>query len=198
MKSKKEKMSPQAERTKRHLKEAYIELINEKGYSHVSVTDIVHRAQYNRATFYLYYLDKFHLTEELLEEMFRQIKRTSTERYKKGADVLTSAMDADSFELIRFVYDNRSFFNLYLAEDTIPGLHGELPQAIFEMLDEGFTFEGIHSDHINSQQFKRYMAYGTSGLILEWAKTGYEKSPKEMTGTLIDIVRSFATAFRFN
>ena len=63
MKSKKEKMSPQAERTKRHLKEAYIELINEKGYSHVSVTDIVHRAQYNRATFYLYYLDKFHLTE---------------------------------------------------------------------------------------------------------------------------------------
>jgi len=198
MKTKKEKLSPQAERTKHHLTEAYIELINEKGYSHVSVTDIVQRAQYNRATFYLYYLDKPDLTEELLEEMFQQIKRTSTERYEKGADILTSAMNADSFELISFVYDNRSFFNLYLVEDTIPGLHGELPQAIFEMLNEGFTFEGIASGDINSKPFKLYMAHGTAGLILEWAKTGYEKSPKEMTDTLISIVRSFASAFRVN
>lgn len=142
MKSKKEKLSPQAERTKHHLQEAYIELINEKGYSHVSVTDIVQRAQYNRATFYLYYLDKPDLTEELLREMFQQIKRTSTERYEKGADILTSSMNADSFELISFVYDNRSFFNLYLVEDTIPGLHGELPQAILRCWMKGLPSKG--------------------------------------------------------
>lgn len=195
MKNKKEKLSPQAERTKRHLKEAFVELINEKGFSHVSVTDIVQRAQYNRATFYLYYLDKPHLTEELRKEMFQQIKRTSTERYGRGADIATSAMDADSFELISFVYDHRSFFNLYLLEDTIPGIHAELPQAIFEMLDERFTFTPLGDHDINSTQFKLYMAHGTAGLILEWAKTGYEKSPKEMTGTLISIVRSFAAGF---
>lgn len=124
MKVKKDKLSPQAERTKRHIKEAFIELINEKGFSHVSVTDIVQRAQYNRATFYLYYLDKPHLAEELRSDMFQQIKRTSMERYDPGADIPTSAMDANSFELVSFVYDHRAFFNLYLLATENPTSHG--------------------------------------------------------------------------
>lgn len=196
MKSKYEKLSPQAERTKRHIAQAFVELVNEKGFSHVSVTDIVQRAQYNRATFYLYYLDKSHLVHELRKEMFQQIKRTSTERYDLGADIPTSAMDANSFELISFVYDNRSFFNLYLLKDTIPGLHEELSQAIFEMLEERFTFTPLGDHNINSAQFKLYMAHGTAGVILAWAKTGYEKSPKEMTDVLIGIVRAFAAGFK--
>ncbi|WP_282020247.1 TetR/AcrR family transcriptional regulator [Planomicrobium okeanokoites] len=48
-----ENLSPQALRTKQDFKKAFTELINEKGYSHVTVTDIVQRAEYNRATFYL-------------------------------------------------------------------------------------------------------------------------------------------------
>lgn len=198
MKSKKEKLSPQAERTKQHIKEAFVELINEKGFSHVSVTDIVQRARYNRATFYLYYLDKPHLAEELREEMFEQVKRTSTERYEPGTDILTRAMDAHSFELVNFVYDNRAFFNLYLLKDTIPGLHGELAQAIFEMLEERFQLTALGDHDINSTPFKLYMAHGTAGLLLDWARTGYEKSAKEITGTLITIFRSFAAGFRVN
>lgn len=54
MKAKTDKQSKQSERTKSHLKKAFTELINEKGYRHVSITDIVTRAQYNRTTFYLH------------------------------------------------------------------------------------------------------------------------------------------------
>ncbi len=39
-----EYLSPQALRTKQHFKKAFTELINEKGYSQVTVTDIVQRA----------------------------------------------------------------------------------------------------------------------------------------------------------
>src|SRR5690606_1442183 len=128
---KKEKLSPQAERTKQHFKQAFTELINEKGYSHVTVTDIVQRAAYNRATFYLHFLDKPHITEELKQEMFEQIKTKSMERYEPGKTITTESLDTNSFELVSFIYDNRSFFNLYLMEDTIPGLYQDLPRAIF-------------------------------------------------------------------
>ncbi|MFM9481259.1 hypothetical protein ACKI1U_45970, partial [Streptomyces scabiei] len=94
-------------------------------------TDIVERAQYNRATFYLHYLDKPDITEDLKREMFQQVKRTGMERYQPGKRVDVRQMDADSFELVSFIYDNRSFFNLYLKEDTIPGLYQDLPKAIF-------------------------------------------------------------------
>ncbi|MGI2329124.1 TetR/AcrR family transcriptional regulator [Planococcus sp. YIM B11945] len=196
MEDKAGKLSPQAERTKHQIKQAFTELINEKGFSHVSVTDIVQRAQYNRATFYLYYLDKPDLTEELKAEMFEQIKRTSMERYVPGKEIATKSMDSDSFELITFIYDNRSFFNLYLKEDTIPGLYKDLPRAIFELLNEQFTFTPIGNHDINSSQFKLYMAHGTAGLILDWAEKGYLKSPREVTEELIGILQAFAAGFR--
>lgn len=196
MADKKEKLSPQAERTKHQFKQAFTELINEKGFSHVTVKDIVQRAQYNRATFYLYYLDKPDITEELRSEMFQQIKHTSKDRYIPGKEVLTESMDEDSFGLLTFIYDNRSFFNLYLKEDTIPGLYQDLPRAIFELFDEQFTFTPVGDHDINSPAFKLYMAHGTAGLILDWAKNGYQKSPREVTRELIGILQAIAVGFR--
>lgn len=196
MEMNKEKHSPKALRTKQHFKQAFIELINEKGFSHVSVTDIVQRAEYNRATFYLHYLDKPHLTEDLKQEMFQQIKKMSIERYATDKVITTKSLDTDSFELVSFIYDNRSFFNLYLMEDTIPGLYQDLPQAIFEMLDEQFTFVAEGDHDLNSKKFKLYMAHGTAGLILDWARNGYCESPREITTELINILQAFAVGFR--
>ena len=196
MDEKKQTLSPQAERTKRQFKQAFTDLINEKGFSHVTVTDIVQRAQYNRATFYLYYLDKPDITKELKTEMFQQIKRTSMNRYIPGKEISTDSMDADSFELITFIYDNRSFFNLYLKEDTVPGLYQDLPRAIFELFEEKFTFTPIGDHDINSSQFKLYMAHGTAGLILDWAGNGYQKSPREVAGELIGILQAIAARFK--
>jgi len=196
MADKKENLSPQAERTKHQFKQAFTELINEKGFNHVSVTDIVQRAQYNRATFYLYYLDKPDITEELRSEMFQQIKQTSKDRYIPGKEVATESMNEDSFGLVTFIYDNRSFFNLYLKEDTIPGLYQDLPRAIFELFDEQFTFTPVGDHDINSPAFKLYMAHGTAGLILDWAKNGYQKSPREVTRELIGILQAIAVGFR--
>lgn len=196
MADKKEKLSPQAERTKHQFKQAFTELINEKGFNHVSVTDIVQRAQYNRATFYLYYLDKPDITEELRSEMFQQIKQTSKDRYIPGKEVATESMNEDSFGLVTFIYDNRSFFNLYLKEDTIPGLYQDLPRAIFELFDEQFTFTPVGDHDINSPAFKLYMAHGTAGLILDWAKNGYQKSPIEVSRELIGILQAIAVGFR--
>lgn len=196
MEMNKEIRSPKGLRTKQHFKQAFTELINEKGFSHVSVTDVVQRAEYNRATFYLHYLDKPHLTEELKQEMFQQIKKKSMERYVTGKMITTKSLDTDSFELVSFIYDNRSFFNLYLMEDTIPGLYQDLPQAIFEMLDEQFTFDAVGDHDLNSKKFKLYMAHGTAGLILDWARKGYQESPREITSELINILQAFAVGFQ--
>ena len=45
-------------KTKKSIKESFIELVEIKGYNKVSVSDIVNKAQINRNTFYLHYQDK--------------------------------------------------------------------------------------------------------------------------------------------
>lgn len=188
--------SRQSERTKNNFKQAFIQLIHEHGFSHVSVTDIVKRADYNRTTFYLYYQDKFCLADELKADMYDRIKETSMNNYEEGKSISTMTMNPSSFELTHFMYANQSFFNLYLLEDTLPGLHRDLPQAIYEVLTNHFQLVSVNPNRdINYDAHKLYMAHGTAGLLLDWIKKGYPFPPDNMSQQLIHILDSFTKAF---
>ncbi|SIR37149.1 transcriptional regulator, TetR family [Domibacillus enclensis] len=189
-----ENQSRRIVRTKSHLKTAFIELIEEKGYSHVTVTDIVKRALYNRTTFYHYYIDKQHITEELQNEMVEAIKKTSMDKYQEGDQIQVSSMGPHSFELIYFIEQNKNYFNLLLKADTIPNMHHDLPNAIYQILDEQFEFVS-DMPTMNTPAHKRYMAHGTSGLIVEWIKNGYDLTPEMLSKELINILQTMAKGF---
>ncbi len=62
-------------RTHMVLREALIDLIEEKGFDAVTVGDIAERAMVNRATFYRHYQDKYALVTGIFEEAVNQIFR---------------------------------------------------------------------------------------------------------------------------
>jgi AcrR family transcriptional regulator len=62
-------------RTQANLREALIDLIEEKGFDAVTVGDIAERAMVNRATFYRHYPDKYALVTGIFEEAITQMLR---------------------------------------------------------------------------------------------------------------------------
>jgi AcrR family transcriptional regulator len=62
-------------RTQANLREALIDLIEEKGFDAVTVGDIAARAMVNRTTFYRHYPDKYALVTGIFEEAVNQIFR---------------------------------------------------------------------------------------------------------------------------
>lgn len=186
--------SNQALRTKHYLKKAFIEMVHKKGFSAVSVKDIVEYAQYNRTTFYVYYQNIFDLVEELMDEMFEAIQYYSMSKYKSNSRVKVQELTTTSFDLLYYIYDHRDYFTLLLLEDTLPRINQQLPEAIFNLLKDQFDIHygvSIVDDH--SQ--KRYMAYGTAGLILDWIAKDFNATPGEMTERLIRILNTFAKGF---
>lgn len=189
--------SPQAFRTKSFLKNAFIEMVHKKGFSSVTVTDVVDYAQYNRTTFYLYYKNIYELVEELLEEKFEDIQHYSMSKYESKSHVDVKTLTTNSFDLLYYIYDHRNYFTLLLIEDTLPYMHQQLPEAIFSLLTSKFEIlYGIPSVDDYSQ--KRYMAYGTAGLITDWIAQDFDATPGEMTQRLISILKTMAKGFIIN
>lgn len=62
-------------RTQANLREALIDLIEEKGFDAVTVGDIAERAMVNRTTFYRHYPDKYALVTGIFEEAVNQTFR---------------------------------------------------------------------------------------------------------------------------
>lgn len=74
----KERTSTKAEyrsaiRSRRMIREAYMELLKEKDLSKITVTDIIKRADLNRATFYAHYPDVRGVTEEIENEIIEKM-----------------------------------------------------------------------------------------------------------------------------
>ena len=61
------------QRTRQLLRQASIELMQEKGFQALNIRDIAERANVSRGTFYLYYADKYALLESLLHELFQEL-----------------------------------------------------------------------------------------------------------------------------
>lgn len=60
-------------RTRRMIWDASTQLLKEKGLSRITVTDIVTRADLNRATFYAHYPDVRDVTEEIENELIAKM-----------------------------------------------------------------------------------------------------------------------------
>ncbi|MDM5333829.1 TetR/AcrR family transcriptional regulator [Ureibacillus composti] len=186
--------SPHVLRTKNFLKKAFIEMVHKKGFSNVTVTDIVETAQYNRTTFYVYYQNIYELVEELMDEMFEAIQYYSMSKYQSDSRVKVNELTTNSFELLYYIYDHRDYFKLLLIENTLPSIHQQLPEAIFNLLKNKFDIHyGVSLVDDYSQ--KRYMAYGTAGLIMDWIAQDFDVTPGEMTERLIRIFNTFAQGF---
>ncbi|MEA4908526.1 MAG: TetR family transcriptional regulator [Anaerolineaceae bacterium] len=67
-----EKLDPRVKRTRALIQNAFLDLLAEKDFQSITVQDITHKAEINRATFYAHYLDKFALLETSIDHIFRQ------------------------------------------------------------------------------------------------------------------------------
>ena len=60
--------------SKKRILKAFIEILNTDGFNKMTVSKITSLAHINRGTFYLNYIDKFDLLEEIEQEIFTKIK----------------------------------------------------------------------------------------------------------------------------
>ncbi len=191
------KWTQRQERTRRHFYRTLVDLIKKQGFQAITVKDIVEQAGYNRSTFYVHFQDKFELAENLLEQMLNGLEEAVGEPYLFGERVYTTKLKAPSFNIIHYIYKNRTFFELLNVEDTIPGLHTRMPLTITKIYQEQFNFETINHQPVNMDMFKHYTSYGFYGLMMQWIASGYEKSEEALIKDVIELTRTHIYAFEY-
>lgn len=182
-------------RTKKLFKKSFIKLINKKGYSKVTIKDIVEDAGFNRTTFYLYYEDKNAITKDLMEEMYAGFMESCYVDYPKNQWISAESLSENAFSLFYYIKENRDFFDLLLMQDTLPKIHDFSPSGIFEVLNKYFEMKFNVHTNLRAHLINHYMAYGTAGLIIDWIKNDYKKTTNEITKEMIELFQVFVHSF---
>lgn len=174
-------------RTRRHLREALLALILEKGYDAVTIEDVTNRADLGRTTFYLHYRDK----EELLLESIETIASDLKEQI--GISNISPDMVQMNENRIGLIAVSRVFYHasehsdLYRiilnggaakqVQDTIRDI---ITETAMEFLQQRMRNEKSLVPAVPLEIVASYLASSLLGLLTWWLEKGMTYSPQQM------------------
>lgn len=186
----KQRVDPRVKRTREILKQAIIDLIKQKGYRNVAVTDIVELSEINRATFYAHFINKDDLMETLIKDKLAGLESSLYKPLKKLSEVQFETLDPTSIKFFQYILDHAEFFDLLMEDEKILDLENRIIYIIRDVFFKKVEFIDTRNKNVNNYSFHTYRAYGIYGLIFEWIKSGYLKTPLTMGEELITILNS--------
>ncbi len=173
-----------AKRTKRMIKDALAELIVEKGFNNISITDLTTRADINRGTFYIHYTDKYDLLEkvenEIMEEIQEHIKDIDYVNLL-GMKVVNEPVPY-LVKLFQYFKENSDFMKAVLGPNGDPLFQRKLKSFMEKALFEKNQIKFFDKEKLLIPE-KYVIAYIISahlGLVQQWMESGMDKSPREM------------------
>lgn len=175
--------------TKARIKRALIELIDEKGLDALTVSDIARRAGINRGTFYLHYVDKFDLLEQLENEAIQGLSAIVL-RDDRSCDASTQA-DLFPYETLvaalDYVASELDFVSAISSKNGDLQFSAKVRGVIESLFEQGLKRTGRHVE--DSSVFPRVYAREVAishalAIISLWFRRGC-KDPSDQVARMI-------------
>lgn len=158
--------------TKRMLKDALMELLQQRDLVNISVTAICEVADVHRSTFYKYYKDPAELLRDMEQDYLEHIPMPSRDLESWDQEGLLEKTTA----FFDYVKQHEEAFRVLLGESTSSGFAARLIDLLCSKYVEPDNGDG----NLDSYYLHLYIANGTVGLLREWVNSGFPISSREI------------------
>lgn len=157
-----------AQSTKQQIMNVFVELLNERSFEKITVTDIVERSKINRNTFYYYYDDIYDLLEELLSNEAQRIIKEH-KKYEKWQDKLFIATGFARLNkrAINHIYKSmdRELFEKYVFKIV--------SKPVSDYID--IQAEGVTYTEEDKETLKRFYTTAIVASLVNWVQQGMKR-----------------------
>ena len=166
-------------KTQNILYRTLIELMKEKTFEEIKVSDICNQALINRSTFYAHYNDKY----ELLAQFIQELKNSLTGELKKNKSI--SNTKEYYLEMIRLFLDHiEEKRESYLAI-MLHNRNSITMDIIYDVLDRDITLHLQQDNFLERNQIPRgiiakFYIGAVVNVGIEWLKNGNQYTKEDM------------------
>lgn len=163
------------------IEQAFYELMREKDYTNITVTDIIKRAQVSRASFYRHFNSIGDIMEYSLRNLFDKITD----------EVIPIMLSTDEKEIRDFLF-SYTYQNMAMQE-TLAACLPSNTAVIFSRCMTYMQNNGRPGKEMSSEQ--KYRLYARSGVInsilMKWLADGKEESVEEIVNLILHYIMLF-------
>ena len=176
--------------TRMIIEQSFLELLQIKSVSKITVTELCQKANINRATFYKHYLDIPDLLEKIEEELFRQIRESFDKADIRLKEFLTKMM-----------HHTKEHQQRYMAlggENGDPNLMTKTFLVCYESAYPLVAQNIPGMKDTQRQMLYHYMSYGAGAVLTWWIKNGMKEPPEEVAQFILSLCSTTADGMQKN
>ncbi len=151
------------------MEKVFIELLQTKELSEITVSEIVKRTGLNRSTFYANYADIYELADTIREKLEEDVERL----YEN--DVVNQHNSNDFLRLFHHIQDNPLFYKTYFKL----GYDSKHKIDLYDIHQAEKFFDNKHIAY-HMEFFKA----GLNAIVKKWLDSGCRETPEEMSEIL--------------
>lgn len=157
--------------TKRALAEALVDLVLEKSFSKVTVSDISEKCDMNRKSFYYHFKDKYDLVCWIFENDFREA----------GADYYDDFMEFIR-DLCKCLEKNRVFYKKVLKKDEENIFCGHIKEMLKKFPEDCYKKQSDNDEYMAF--YMDFFVDSATALIKKWITEKDNLSAEEITSMI--------------
>ena len=169
--------------TKMVLKESFINLLEKKDISLITVKEICENADINRATFYSHYTDVYDLLRKIENELLENVNVYLSQLYHKGKKVNEIELAEKIFGYIK---ENAKLCRLLLSERGDLSFQKKIMILAYDKIINDLTDNNKISRE-DAEYVYSFAITGCIGIVQKWFDDNMKKSPRFMAEMVIKL-----------
>ncbi|MCQ9210122.1 TetR family transcriptional regulator [Granulicatella seriolae] len=155
-------------RTRKLILDSFKDLLHEKTFESVRISDITNKAEINRATFYNHFMDKYQLLDVLTEEtLLAHIRANLTENEVYSPDLMKNIY----LTLTDFHTDMSAICRKNYVEDLALYTSQVLREEIKQTILRSIQLKYVNGDRQRLEALSATLSWFVIGLAYEWKRS---------------------------
>lgn len=164
------------------IKSAILELMGEKNFDDITIRDISERANVNRGTVYLHYMDKYDLLDKLIEEHINNLR----ELCHSASEV---SFQDGNYVWYEYFADNHLFFSTMLNTKSAGYFRSRFLDLVIEEYRAEVDVTKGKNQGLNEEILLQFFGAAVVSTVEWWFRNGMSLPPRvlaEQTGVILD------------
>ncbi|MDT2866007.1 TetR/AcrR family transcriptional regulator [Vagococcus carniphilus] len=178
-------------RTKKMIVDAFLTLVDQKGYEAITIQDIADKAMINRATFYAHFKDKPDLYDFVMEFAISNLSVIlDADKFNKSQFIHIKSIEKTLTEVFVLIKEKQNFFKILTEGSSSELFRKKIAEVLSTMYEETFSKLRITENEIEVpiSFIIEYMTSIFIGTVHWWVTTDSDFEPSHMARLVIKLV----------
>lgn len=169
--------------TKMVLKESFINLLEKKEISQITIKEICEYADINRATFYSHYTDVYDLLRKIEDELLENVNVYLAQLYQKSKTVDEIILTERIFDYIK---ENAKLCKLLLSERGDLSFQKKVMMLVYDKIINELT-DNNKITREDAEYIYSFAITGCVGIVQKWLDDDMKKSSRFMAEMVLNL-----------